>query len=91
MEDVFILKDVSPVMASYAIHGAVAATIRQYVYNPAFNASEFPLEKAKEHIVIILKEDFLSQSRGLAEAAIAHLLLEEGLAAFAVQIPADCL
>lgn len=52
------LRNVSPVMAAYAIYGAVDTTIRQYVYNPEFNASEFPLEKVKEHIMIILKEGF---------------------------------
>jgi len=52
------LKNVSPVIASYAIYGAVDTTIRQYVYNPEFNASEFPLEEAKNHIMEILKEGF---------------------------------
>jgi TetR/AcrR family transcriptional regulator, fatty acid metabolism regulator protein len=52
------LKNVSPTIASYAIYGAVDTTIRQYVYNPEFNATEFPLQKAKEQIMDILKNGF---------------------------------
>lgn len=52
------VKNVSPLIASYAIYGAVDTTIRQYVYNPEFNDNEFPLEKAREQIVQILKEGF---------------------------------
>ena len=52
------VKNVSPLIASYAIYGAVDTTIRQYVYNPEFNDDEFPLEKAREQIVQILKEGF---------------------------------
>lgn len=57
------VKNVSPLIASYAIYGAVDTTIRQYVYNPEFNDNEFPLEKAREQIVQILKEGF-SERKG---------------------------
>ncbi|MFZ4437174.1 MAG: TetR/AcrR family transcriptional regulator [Syntrophales bacterium] len=52
------VNNVSPLIASYAIYGAVDTTIRQYVYNPEFNDDEFPLEKARGQIVQILKGGF---------------------------------
>lgn len=55
------VKNVSPLIASYAIYGAVDTTIRQYVYNPEFNADAFPLEKSREQIVNILKEGFATR------------------------------
>ena len=48
--------DISPLIASYIIYGAVDMTIRQYVYNPEFNHEEFPIEKAKEQIVSVIKQ-----------------------------------
>ncbi len=49
-------RDISPLIASYIIYGAVDMTIRQYVYNPEFNHEEFPIEKAKEQIVSVIKQ-----------------------------------
>lgn len=51
-------RDISPMVASFIIYGAVDMTIRQYVYNPEFNHDEFPVEKAKEQIVMMLKQGF---------------------------------
>jgi len=51
-------RDISPLIASYIIYGAVDMTIRQYVYNPEFNHEEFPLERAKEQILQTLKQGF---------------------------------
>jgi TetR/AcrR family fatty acid metabolism transcriptional regulator len=49
---------ISPILASCAIYGAVDATIRQYVYNPEFNAEEFPIEEARKDIMNILRDGF---------------------------------
>jgi len=51
-------REISPLIASYIIYGAVDMTIRQYVYNPEFNHEEFPIEKAKEQIVSVIKQGF---------------------------------
>jgi len=50
--------DVSPIMATYIMHGAVDATIRQYVYNPEFNKEEFPVEEARDQIMKVLRRGF---------------------------------
>jgi len=49
-------REISPLIASYIIYGAVDMTIRQYVYNPEFNHEEFPIEQAKEQIVSVIKQ-----------------------------------
>lgn len=53
--------DISPIMATYIMHGAVDATIRQYVYNPEFNKEEFPVEEARDQIMTVLRRGFSKQ------------------------------
>jgi AcrR family transcriptional regulator len=53
--------DISPIMATYIMHGAVDATIRQYVYNPEFNKEEFPVEEARDQIMKVLRRGFSKQ------------------------------
>lgn len=50
--------DISPIVASYIMHGAVDATVRQYVYNPEFNKEEFSLEEARDQIMEVLHKGF---------------------------------
>jgi TetR/AcrR family fatty acid metabolism transcriptional regulator len=55
-------RDISPLIASFVIYGAVDMTIRQYVYNPDFNHEEFPVEKANNQIMGLLEQGFLSKA-----------------------------
>ena len=54
-------KDISPIIASYVIYGAVDTTIRQYVYNPEFNHDNFPIEAARNEIMRLLIPGYLSK------------------------------
>lgn len=54
-------KAFSPLIAAFVIHGAVDMTIRQYVTNPDFNPEEFPVEKAKNQIMVLLEQGLLKK------------------------------
>ena len=51
--------DISPLIASFVIYGAVDTTIRQYVYNPEFNHDNFPIEEARNEIMRLLIPGYL--------------------------------
>ncbi|MCX5852874.1 MAG: TetR/AcrR family transcriptional regulator [Deltaproteobacteria bacterium] len=51
-------RNISPLIATYCIYGAVDTTIRQYVYNPEFNHEEFPIEQTRQQIVGMLKQGY---------------------------------
>jgi TetR/AcrR family transcriptional regulator, fatty acid metabolism regulator protein len=54
-------RDISPIVASFVIYGAVDTTIRQYVYNPEFNHENFPIEEARNEIMRLLIPGYLSK------------------------------
>ncbi|MCX7636148.1 MAG: hypothetical protein N2Z74_10445, partial [Syntrophales bacterium] len=54
-------REVSPMMASFFIYGAIDNTIRQYVYNPEFNEDDFPIGRAVAEIMNIIKRGFSTQ------------------------------
>lgn len=54
-----IRKEISPVIASYIIHGSVDSIIRQYVYNPEFDIGKSSVDDMIDMIFMTLQEGFL--------------------------------
>jgi TetR/AcrR family fatty acid metabolism transcriptional regulator len=53
-----IRKEISPVIASYIIHGSVDSIIRQYVYNPEFDIGKSTVDDMVDKIFMTLKRGF---------------------------------
>ena len=55
-------KEISPLVGSFTLAGAVDTVIRQYVFNPGFKKKKYPLDEVIEQTLALLKKGVLEET-----------------------------